>query len=169
MPNEPLRVLRLFFDIPSFAPSWLYETSRFISKDCCIFPWKEVTEKERQRIAHYHSQGHFPSFLNPLYHEETIHIDTSLGLRYRDEIIGWCLTRQKDSKTLCYEKFYVNSTYKKYNIALLAETIKKQKELPIPEAFFELDLLHSDLSWRHFVKKRLLPLCSHIEHEPRST
>lgn len=164
MPNEPLRLIRLSFDVLSFAPSWLYESSRFISKECCIFAWKDISEKERQRISHSHSQGHFPSFLNPLYHEETIHIDTSLGLLYRDEIIGWCLTRQKDSRTLCYERFYTHPVYKRYSIALLAESIKKQKALLIPDAFFELDLLHSDLSWRHFVKKRLLPLCSNIEH-----
>lgn len=162
-----LHLLRFFFDVFSFVPMWLY--NKFPCHHTSIFPWSELTEGDRRKINYSASQGHFLPCLNPFRDEVNIDISTSFGMRYEGNISGWCLTQRIDHQTECFTKFYVSPLLEshKYRMALLAETIKKQKTLQVPYAFFELDPYHCDPAWCRFVKKRLLPFCLKVDHQKR--
>lgn len=167
-PPSKITALRLFFDADAFAPPWLH-ASFSLPDTMTFFPWKELLSEEREKIAHFVQQGRCLAIVNPLSNEEEIDDQTSMGLRYKGSVVGWSVTARLNASTLCYSKLYVDqiAPVKNFGIALLLESIRRQKELSIPRAFFELNIAYLDQTWRQFVKKRLLPLSDKLEHEKR--
>ena len=53
------------------------------------FSWEEITPTQRASIARRVEAGSIPSEVSPLWDEENIVPDISIGLRRGDEVVGW--------------------------------------------------------------------------------
>lgn len=164
---EPAKtsVIRCHFDAYAFNPPWI-RRSFTLPNSMQFFPWKELLLKDRRYIEHLAGQRRFLPYLNPLRKEEFIDLDTSVGLRRNGCVAGWCITKRPDPATIRYSILYIDSELlqKGYGIQLLVESIRRQKQLPIPKAIFEVNVKEIDPSWSHFIKKRLMPLACKVEH-----
>ncbi len=163
--NPPkLYLVRCHFDAYAFNPRWIHLANRF-PPEMELFKWKDLTAEERKRIAFMRDQGMFLPYLSPFREEQQIDLPTSVGLRYKNQVIGWSITHRLDPDTLRYSALYIDKDFQfsGYGILLLSESIRLHKQLPIPRAIFEINLQEIDLSWRRFVKKRLIPISDRVE------
>lgn len=158
-------LIRCHFDANSFNPPWIH-SGYALPHTMSFFPWKELLPEDRQRIQYLAYQRRVLPYLNPLQEEKLIDMETSVGLRHNGQIIGWSITHRPNPSTVIYSKLYIDSdfSYKGYGIQLLAESIRRHKNLPIPHAIFEVNIKEIDRSWAHFIKRRLFPWASRIEH-----
>lgn len=158
-------LIRCYFDMWVFNPPWLHYPNR-LSSSMKFFSWKNLLSEDRKHIQYLADQGRFPLYLNPLQQEELINIETSVGLRQKDKVVGWSVTQHFDPLTLFYSSLYIDKEllHIGYGIQLLAESIRRHKNLPIRYAYFEVNIKGIDRSWAYFIKKRLIPLAFKIEH-----
>lgn len=127
-----------------------------------IFPWKDVTEQEKQKLKDQHAEKQlWEPGLDPFIIEKTTEPMNSLGLRYRDEIVGWMITRRVEPAILCYDCLFVKKEFRKTarGIAMLAESIRRQwnheGHLPYRGGVWRSNL--DNPSMIRFVKRRLGP------------
>jgi GNAT superfamily N-acetyltransferase len=162
-------LIRCHFDAYAFDPPWLHLPYR-LPPSMHVFTWKELLPEERVYIEYLGQQGRFLPYLSPFREEELVDKETSVGLRQKGEIVGWCITRRPDPSTLRYSSLYIDSRllHAGYGIQLLVESIRRQKQLPIPRAIFEINLKEIDRSWWHFVRKRLIPIADKVERIKRA-
>jgi GNAT superfamily N-acetyltransferase len=68
-----------------------------------VFQWTNLTAAEREDIvARQQKQPWYPEQLSPFSREEHLEPIGSLGLRYRGEIVGWCITHRGDGEGVLY-------------------------------------------------------------------
>lgn len=163
-PPAQLYLIRCHFILDQFNPYWFRAPYRLPSP-MQLFDWKDLTRSDRKQIDYLYQQGRFLSYLSPLHHEEQIHMETSVGLRHHEKVIGWSITYKIDPTTIRYAILYIDNAFLHtgYGIQLVLESIRRQKQLPIPKAIFEVNLKEIDPSWWRFVKKRLIPLAYEVE------
>lgn len=156
--------LRCYFDCPAFHPKW-FDKLTVAPRNIEIFPWGELTEKEREVIKHGENQGHFLPPLSPFNDEKNIEPINSLGLRYKGQIKGWCITERSASDTIRYQALYIDRDLHLTGLSiwLLAQSIRLQQASPIPFSLFEIHSEYIDPSWKHFIKKRLIPYAQRVE------
>lgn len=159
-----LLLIRCHFDVKAFNPHW-FQRSYPLPASMSFFPWKELQLEERGYIEYLAEQGRFLETLSPFLEEKLIDRETSVGLRQKEKIVGWSITRRLNPSTIYYSSLYIDSDllYKGYGIQLLIESIRRQKQLPIPYAIFEVSVKEIDPSWWRFIKKRLMPHASKID------
>lgn len=162
-------ILRCHFDVYSFNPPW-FQSPPPLPHSIHFFSWKKILPKDRRHIELLADQKRILPYLNPLREEASIHGETSVGLRQNKRVKGWCITTHPDPETICYLMLYIDKEllYKGYGIQLLIESIRRQKQLPIQYAFFEVNPIDIDHPWAYFIKKRLLPLAIKVEHFRRA-
>ena len=74
-----------------------------------VVPWPEVTEDERHLIARRGEAGWYPPDLSPFGRPtEAWDAETSLGLRYHGEIVGWVLNVREAPLQLLIEILFVD-------------------------------------------------------------
>jgi GNAT superfamily N-acetyltransferase len=168
-PSPQLYLIRLHFESESFNPRWLLHPFS-LPPDIHYFSWNKLTENDRETILYLEQQGRCLPYLSPLKNEEKIHLETSIGLRKNDRLIGWCITHLFDPSTLLYYSLFVDKDYLQtgFGIQLLVESIRRQQQLPLPSGIFEINLREIDPSWWRFVEKRLLPLATRVERIKRT-
>ncbi|WP_075883336.1 GNAT family N-acetyltransferase [Candidatus Protochlamydia sp. W-9] len=159
-----LYLVRCHFDAYTFDPPWIHLPTRLPST-FKLFSWQELTLKEKEYIQYKAEQGQFLPSLSPFKEEEHVHLGTSVGLRYLDTIIGWCITHSDNLNTIRYNTLYIDHAFlhSGYGIQILNESIRRHKRLPIPQAIFEANIEEIDRSWLRFIKKRLIPLSYRVE------
>ena len=61
-----------------------------------VFPWHEISPAEIKTLERAEASPDcwFPDQLSPLIDHSNLHRPTSLGLRFKDEVIGWIITHQ---------------------------------------------------------------------------
>jgi GNAT superfamily N-acetyltransferase len=156
-------LIRCHFNVLTFNASWLHHP--YHPFPMSFFDWKDLTPEDRAYIAYLGHQGRFLPYLSPLREEELIDRETSVGLRRSGLVVGWSITRRPDPSTIRYSSLYIDSSLLQagHGIQLLVESIRRQKQLLIPHALFEVNLTEIDPSWWRFVKKRLMPTADKIE------
>jgi GNAT superfamily N-acetyltransferase len=164
-PSAKLFLIRCHFDAYTFNPPWIHLIYHLPSP-MSFFDWKNLLPNERNAIDYLANQGRFLPYLSPFHEEEFVDKETSVGLRKDGEVIGWSITRRPNPLTIRYSSLYVDSSllHSGIGIQLLVESIRRHKQLPIPHAIFEVNLMEIDPSWWRFVKRRLMPMASKIEH-----
>lgn len=118
----------------SQAP-WLYKYP--LPEAFEIFPWAALTQTEKQLLL---TRKDYPDALSPFSNDTRIEPLNSLGLRYKGEVIGWCLTHRVAPDTIRYSSFFVAKQYQKMGrgISLLAEAIKRQIASPVANVKFSV-------------------------------
>lgn len=162
-------LIRCHFNADTFNPPWIQHSYK-LPFSMNFFSWKDLLPAERLTIEYLAQQGRFLPYLSPFREEELIDQDTSIGLRQNGVIVGWNITHRLDPSTIRYSSLYIDShlLHTGYGIQLLAESIRRQKELSIPHALFEVNLMEIDPSWWRFVRKRLMPVANKIERIKRA-
>ncbi len=106
-----------------------------LPKDFVIFPWQELTEKEKQQLQQgqeekpWYQQG-----LSPFLDEAIVEPINSLGLRYQGEVVGWIVTHRVAPDTIRYTSMFVDKRWQRLGrgIVLMAESLQRQYNSSIP-------------------------------------
>ena len=112
---------------------WLHLADALPST-CETFPWKQLSASDRASIQQQQTESPwYPDVLCPFKEEAQIDPMTSIGLRYRDQVIGWMITHRIAKDTLRYTSLFVKQDLQKvgYAIPLLARAIRLQIEAKI--------------------------------------
>ena len=92
-----------------------------------IFPWSELTDRERTKIEQRDNGLDYPDLLSP-FQENQIDTIGSVGLRYRDEVIGWNIVTQLTPGFVYFQSQFVKSEFRSIGLGihLLAAAINRQ-------------------------------------------
>jgi len=162
LPRPMIR--QYYIDIASLRPPWLMR-ERHLPEGYEIFPWSELTDKERRKINVQANQGYYPYDVFPYGQSGDPEPRTSVGLRADGKVIGWMATHKMDQDTLAYSALYIDAKWraKKLSMAVLCESIRRHKTTEIPVAYFKLNLKRISDDWYAFVKEGLAPHAFKIE------
>lgn len=158
------------FDASLFSPPWLNKQYH-LSKAFHLFPWNELELKERNRLLRQLEQGVFPASVSPFGNEEsTIEPLNSLGLRYKNKVVGWMITHRVAPDTIRYSALYIQREfqYRKEAIILLCEAIKLQIKSSVRWGIIEINIGQIEPSWLSFVQQRLIPYATSVTYTKQS-
>ncbi len=154
----------------------LYQFSQYIdrlslklSNDYTIFPWHTLTEAEIQSIKSQMQTHSLTRRFNPFTEEHKIEPINSLGLRHKDQVIGWMINHRIAPDTIRYTQMYVHPDYQPLSrsILLLAKAIELQYK-EAPEATKATCMVKIDNTpMVNFVHRRLAPYIENIRHSWR--
>ena len=110
---------------------WLHKYP--LPESFTVFPWGELTEEERSRLLTHKT---YPDSLTPFDTDPRLEPSNSLGLRYKGEVIGWCINHRVASDSIRYSTLFVEERFQRLGrgFSLLAEAVKRQIEQGIPYA-----------------------------------
>ncbi|MFI5344481.1 MAG: GNAT family N-acetyltransferase [Chlamydiales bacterium] len=159
-----LFLVRCFFDVYRFHPPW-FQRPFHTPPNAEIFNLKNLQPADRMIIRHWEEQGRLIPYLSPYFDEDQIEPLNSFGMRYNEQITGWCITHRKDPETIHYFALFMNQDLhlSGLGIALLAHSIRMQQVSPIRWAVFEANLKYIEPAWKRFILKRLMPYADKIE------
>ncbi|EGK83528.1 GCN5-related N-acetyltransferase [Microcoleus vaginatus FGP-2] len=124
-----------------------------------MFPWVELTAQERQDILLRQAQSRwYPDILSPFKEEAILEPLNSLGLRYRDRVVGWMITHRITSDTIRYTSLFVKEELQTIGraIPLLATAIKIHvQHRESHQAIFTVAIDNAPMV--KFVQRRLAP------------
>jgi GNAT superfamily N-acetyltransferase len=137
-----------------------------------IFPWAELTGDERKAIIkQQETEQWFPAKLTPFQEEDRIEFLNSVGLRYRNEVVGWMITHRIAPDTIQYTSLFVRKDLQRLGraIPLLAASIKRQMASDIPRGVCQVQIETKRMV--DCIRRRILPYqtslrelrCSRIE------
>jgi GNAT superfamily N-acetyltransferase len=158
---------RYRFDGWSFNPPWLSKPYQ-LPPDFRLFPWKELRPNERKKLLHWHEQQRFPQLISPFGPDEAlIEPLNSLGLRYKDEVVGWMITHRLAPDTIRFSALYIEKPFSLTEawIKLLIEAINLQRFSPVQWAVFEINVMENVPGWNRFVIRRLGPYAESISED----
>jgi len=157
------------FDAHTFQPDWLRRDYVY-SSNFHKFPWKELTKKERAKLALQDQKGYIPASVSPFHDEKRIEYINSLGLRYKGEVIGWVVTHRTDPDTIRYTALYIHYKHQIRGdaIKLLCESMWRHKASGVHWAVIDINLVQSSPRWIKFVERRLIPLAQSVSYKRHS-
>ena len=123
-----------------------------------IFPWTEIRPDELARIKQtQESCAWIEEGLNPFQYGEDVEPLNSLGLRYKNQVVGWILTIRVSTSTILYECMFVRQDLQKMcrGIALLVKAIQLQLQAQVPFGIWHVDV--DNYPMMRFVKKHMTP------------
>lgn len=152
------------FDANTFNPPW-FKLQGTYPEGFSEFPWAELTESENKQLHYQLAQGVFPIEVSP-FNIKTAPIDlaSSLGLRYKDEVIGWMVNHRLSPDKLQYSALFIQRQFQQSGIAItmLAHSIDRQISAGIRWGVLDLNLKQIDRTWLNFVQRRLIPYASKV-------
>ena len=154
-----LVMVRFFYDAQAFNPPW-YDRPPYLPSGYKEFKWTTIRKSELEEIKEDYKKGHFTAQVSPFQDAEIIEPINSIGLRYKNRVIGWMICHRIAHDTIRYTAFYVKPefTFKGYPIRLLVDSMKLHQKSSVKWALFELNIQDSPETWTNFVFKRLAPL-----------
>lgn len=158
-----LFMIVLHFDAYDFFPVW--EQKQFShAEGFTEFPWKDLTEEERNTLKHQEKQYRFSASVSPFREEHMMDSTNSLGLRYNGEVVGWMVTHRIKPDTIRYSALYIDNAFQfqGHAIKLLIDSIELQRISRVRWACLELNLGQVESSWRRFVERRLVPFTDKV-------
>jgi GNAT superfamily N-acetyltransferase len=158
-----LQTIRYFYDAQVFNPPW-YQRPPPLPKGYTEFPWHKLKATERNQILKDFHQGHFSSHVSPFQEEGSIDPNISVGLRYKNQVIGWMICHRIAHDTIRYTAFYVKPEFcfTGYPVRLLVDAMALHQKSTVKWALFEINLHDVHPSWLKFVHKRLAPYSQSI-------
>jgi hypothetical protein len=127
-----------------------------------IFPWSELTDRERVKIEQRDNGLDYPALLSP-FQEDRIDTIGSVGLRYRDEVIGWNIVTQLTPSLVYFQSRFVKSEFRSIGLGihLLAASINRQfLDKTVTSAIFTI--LTENTGMVRFVHRHLAPYLTSI-------
>jgi GNAT superfamily N-acetyltransferase len=92
-----------------------------------IFAWADLTTEEQTKIKHQDNGLIYPDELCP-FREGWVIAPSSVGLRYKDEVIGWNIVHQLTSDYVSFSARFVKADFRSIGLGihLLAASINRQ-------------------------------------------
>ena len=118
------------------------------------------------RLKNQLQTGALDKRFNPFTQEDKIETLNSLGLRYKDKVIGWMINHRIAPDTIRYTQMYVHPDYQPLSrsILFLAKSIgiqfREAKE--VPKGTFRVETHNTPMV--KFVHRRLAPYLEEIRH-----
>ncbi len=91
------------------------------------FEWADISAEEiKLFVGEDRGPSWFPEQLNPFTRRDLVHVPTSVGLRYRGKLIGWCVTYAYGPNDLTVASLFVKAEFQPrgHAIRLLAYAIR---------------------------------------------
>ncbi|RUS94722.1 hypothetical protein DSM106972_092570 [Dulcicalothrix desertica PCC 7102] len=142
---------------------WVKKYSHLPS-EYSIFPWEEITEQERQAMKKQQEiQPWIPEDLIPFQYENNFEPLNSLGLRYKEQVVGWVINHRFSSDTIRYTCSFVRKDLQKMGriISLYAEAGKRQCQANIFKCIWTVPLQHQGMV--NFVKRYWIPYLNSLK------
>lgn len=132
-----------------------------------IFPWGELTDQDRMDILAGKNDW-YPATLDPLQYKEKIERDTSLGLKYKNDIIGWLITYYTASNKLEYANLFTKHHFQTRGrgIALMMKAMELQLQKRPEDQQLYFRVAADNQRMLTFLEKRVEPFVA-MERQER--
>ncbi|BAZ31623.1 GCN5-related N-acetyltransferase [Cylindrospermum sp. NIES-4074] len=159
-----LRMLVCSGSITNIRDAYWLKLHNAIPSGYTIFPWIKLTEQERYFIQGLQAiSPWYPKILCPFQEEEIIEQSNSLGLRYKNQVVGWMIAHRVALNAVRYTKLFVKQDLQGIGraIPLLATAINLHLEHnPNTKAVFTVEADNTLMV--KFLYKRLAPYLESI-------
>jgi ribosomal protein S18 acetylase RimI-like enzyme len=128
-----------------------------------IFPWSELTDLERSKIEHRENGLNYPDELCP-FRLGRIEAPSSIGVRDRDEVIGWSIVEQLSPNCVSYSSLFVKPEYRSIGLGLhlLVASINRQiVDRSVTAGLFIV--LQENTAMTKFMTRHLAPYLTEIK------
>ena len=131
-----------------------------------IFLWSELTEVEKEQLQSSNAKSPwYPNILTPFREISIIEPLNSLGLRYKNEVVGWMINHRIAVDTIRYTSIFVREDLQKFGLAipLMSEAIRRHlynSHFWIDRAIFLVP--YEMASMIRFVHKHMMPYVDHV-------
>jgi GNAT superfamily N-acetyltransferase len=129
-----LRTLTVRFTIQEAISTPWYGRTGLLPPGAEIFAWKDLTADERQELRASNERA--PWIANSLqpWRHDSIGFDpvSSVGLRYRGEVVGWVINHQMDAQTVRFTCSFMRKDLSRRGriVPLYSESIRRLTETP---------------------------------------
>lgn len=154
-------ICRTDFDLLYRAP-WMKDAN--FPRPFEVFCWKELTTQERAATMESQAREEwFPEALSPFVKDHLIDPVCSLGLRYKGEIVGWCIGHQIGKDTLSCGCLFVRKEFESRGraITLLAQAVYASRHTERRKFIFGVSFERPSMI--RFVQRRMAPYLTSIE------
>ena len=127
-----------------------------------IFPWSELTTQERTKIQQRANRLDYPDELYP-FREEWNLSPASVGLRYRDEVVGWNIVTQLTPSFVNFKSRFVKGKFRAIGLGihLLTASINRQVlDEKVTDAMFTAKLDNAEMV--RFVYRHMAPYLTSV-------
>ncbi|KAF3362284.1 Uncharacterized protein PHSC3_001113 [Chlamydiales bacterium STE3] len=157
---------RYHFYAPTFAPEWYTSKEPILPKNVKISPWQHLSNNHLASIRKIIKSNPILEDISPFNDPLPMENKNCLVLKRNNKILAWIITHRYDQDTIRYSALYIDRDLRGAGpvVALLKESIKRQKASPIKKAFTEINIKRTPAYWKQFVKKRLAPYATHLDY-----
>ena len=163
--GKKLVMIECFYaDCQQFHPPW-FDKNYQLDPSYEIFPWSELTQKDKESIVQAWENGAIPQNVYPFSGNALFEPITSLGLRHKGGVVAWVINRVAANNTLCYQSIFSDYDLQKkgHAIVLLIESIKRQQQLsPFKSSVFQINITYVRQAWVTFVRRRSAPYATKV-------
>lgn len=84
-----------------------------------IFLWRDLTPNDKEEMLQRQKEmAWIPENLNPFETNKNIELSNSLGLKYKNKVLGWIINFRIDPNTIRYDKMFVQKDLQQYGLVL---------------------------------------------------
>lgn len=149
---------------------WLHQKYNLPS-GFSIFLWKDITSEEKQKIIErQEAEKWIPQDLIPFQYEKSLEPTNSMGLRYKDSIVGWLITNRIVGNTIRYTCGFVQKELQAFGLIfpLYIEAAKRQASFfPSYKASWAVPIAHKSMI--SFAQRNLAPFAISSEQSKYSS
>ena len=141
-----------------FRAPWMHRS--YLSPDYEIFPWCKLTPEEERDVReqrHYAYERCFSPFVDDV----EVECGSSLGLRYRGQVVGWMINHIVSPDTLRLTRMFVRPDLQRRGrgVSLLIESLTRYQHQPASgrasNGIFDIHVENRPMM--EFAKRRLAP------------
>lgn len=157
-----LRICRSDFKTITQAP-WM--ARRAFPSEYEVFQWADLTAVQREEILlRQRKQQWFPELLSPFSMEDEPEPVSSLGLRYKGEVVGWCISHRVDRETIRFARLFIRRDLRGTGRAmtLLAQSIYRHENTEVDKAVFEVS--GNNTTMLHLVERHMVPYMTSVRN-----
>jgi len=151
------RMLAVSFTLDSMVGAPWIDNFRILPTGYSIVPWIDLTSDERSQLRTSQERDHWiAEDLIPFDFESGIEPFTSLALRYRGEVVGWCLNH------IVGDVLRFTCSYTRRDLArlgrgllLFSETIKRMPRIGLVTGMWGIPVHHT--AFARFALRRMRP------------
>lgn len=151
-----LRMLVMEAEFDEIVQSPFMQSPPPLDPDFEILPWHEVGADEIERLG---APGQFSVEVWPLNFGPDYHRETSLGVRWRGELVGWVVNHPISPEKLRFTTSFLRQDLQRRGrfAAVQAESVWRMKDTPMHQGIWTVPVEFPRML--AFAKKRLAPFC----------
>lgn len=157
-----LRTISVKFTMQEALSTPWYGRMGLLPPGAEIFPWKELTAAERQELVDSNQRDPWiPNSLQPWRHD-SIGFDevSSVGLRYRNQVVGWVINHRMDGRTVRFTCSFMRKDLSRRAriVPLYTEAIRRLSEVGCEFCTFVTPTVYPGMV--EFIRRHCAPYAS---------